>query len=406
MAAALPVMGLAKSQAEGTAVPATSADVVVTAAANVNLLDEKFTSKSGRHFGSQIIHFGEQGGYQVTPISQDKAQPAYQRPGNMTNPTVAALLSKIVEMEGTEAAAGAPCGMGIISQTMLAMLRPGDRLVTHHCNYDGVMSLFREYLRGWGVKVEFVNMTDPENLAKALKSGPVKMVHFEPYVNPSMEVLDAPALIRIAKDAGAVVSLDNTWLTPYLFQPFRVGADLVIHSVTKYIGGHGNAMGGVVSGKKDLVVKIDHSQTWMGGLLRPMDAFLITSGVKTLPLRMKQHCRSALMVAEFLESHPAVQQVRYGGLTSWNPAAKAGYLKAFGGMMGVVWKRDSVHKKLAKQLRLVINATSLGDPVSRVIMRTEENDRNIPANYTRISIGLEEPEDIVADLKQAIEKCG
>ena len=368
-----------------------------------DLVDEHFTSASGWHFGSQVIHCGEQNGYQVTPISQDKCAPGYQRPGNLNNPTVAALLRKVMEMEGTEAAAGGPCGMGIISQTYLALLRPGDRVVTHRCNYDWVMTLFRDYLPSWGIKVEFVDLTDPANLAKSLRAKPAKIVHWEPYVNPTMEVLDTPALIRIAKGAGATVIVDNTWLTPYLLQPFRLGADLVIHSVTKYMGGHGNAMGGVVSGRKGLVGMIERAQNWLGGLLRPMDAFLVTQGVKTLPLRMRQHCRSAQLVAEFLQSHPAVARVRYGGLPAWN--RNTDLPKGFGGMLGVEWKEDSVHRNLGMHVKLILNATSLGDPVTRITARREEKDRGIPVRYSRVSVGLEEPEDLIADFKQAIDRC-
>lgn len=370
-----------------------------------DLLDVNFASASGRHFGSQVIHHGEQAGFQVTPISQDKAAPGYQRPGNLNNPTVAPLLRKIMEMEGTDAAAGGPCGMGIISQTYLALLRPGDRVVAHRCNYHWVMTLFRDYLPEWGVEVEFVDMNDPANLAKSLREKPAKFVHFEPYVNPTMEVLDTPALIKVAKQAGAAVVVDNTWLTPYLLQPSRLGADLVIHSVTKYIGGHGNAMGGVVSGRKELVNRISHAQNWFGGLLRPMDAFLVTQGVKTLPLRMRQHCRSARMVAGFLESHPAVARVRYGGLPSWNPQAETGSLKGFGGMLGIEWKNDAVHQNLGKHVRLMVNQTSLGDPVTRVMQCEENKASGVPPRYTRVSIGLEEPEDVIADFEQAIAKC-
>ncbi|MBP90377.1 MAG: hypothetical protein CMJ64_27340 [Planctomycetaceae bacterium] len=205
----------------GTAavVPATSlaADAEAVASAipsAADLVDEHFESASGRHFASQVIHHGEQPGYQVTPVSQDKAAPGYQRPGNLRNPTVAALLRKVMEMEGTEAAVGGPCGMGIISQTYMALLKPGDRVVAHRCNYDWVMTLFREYLPSWGIEVEFVDLTDPENLVKSLKSKPAKVVHWEPYVNPTMEVLDTPALIKITKEAGAMVLVDNTWLPP------------------------------------------------------------------------------------------------------------------------------------------------------------------------------------------------
>lgn len=393
----------------GAAVPSLAAENATGSATNspaVDLVDEHFDSASGWHFGSQVIHHGEQDGYQVTPISQDKCAPGYQRPGNLNNPTVAALLRKVMEMEGAEAAIGGPCGMGIISQTYLALLRPGDRVVAHRCNYDWVMTLFRDYLPSWGVEVEFVDMTDPENLAKSLRAKPAKFVHWEPYVNPTMEVLDTPELIRIAKEAGATVIVDNTWLTPYLLQPFRLGADLVIHSVTKYMGGHGNAMGGVVSGRKDLVGSVERAQNWLGGLLRPMEAFLVTQGVKTLPLRMRQHCRSAQMIAEFLQSHPAVSRVRYGGLPAWNRNAGAGFLKGYGGMLGVEWKEDSVHRNLGRHVKLILNATSLGDPVTRIMARREENDRAIPVRFMRVSVGLEEPEDLVSDFKQAIERCG
>lgn len=234
-----------------------------------------------------------------------------------------------------------------------------------------LMTLFRDYLSGWGVEVEFVDMNDPDNLAKSLRTRPAKIVHWEPYVNPTMEVLDTPALIKIAKQAGAMVIVDNTWLTPYLLQPYRTGADLVIHSITKY-------MGGAVSGKKELVAKIIKAQNWFGGLLRPMDAFLVTQGVKTLPLRMRQYCRSAQIVAEFLQLHPAVARVRYGGLPAWNRHVESGSLKGFGGMIGVEWKKDSVHQNLGKHVKLIINQTSLGDPVTRVMKRKEEKDRGIP----------------------------
>ncbi len=397
-----PVLGAA------AATPVLAADEEVRAQENnppTDLVDDNFESASGRQFGSQIIHHGEQKGFQVTPISQDKCAPGYQRPGNLRNPTVGTLMKKVMEMEGAEAAIGGPCGMSIISQTYMALLKPGDRMIAHRCNYDWVMTLFRDYLPSWDIEVKFVDCTEPENLTKALQAKPAKFVHFEPYVNPNMEVLDTPALIKIAKDAGAQVVVDNTWLTPYLLQPLRLKADLVIHSVTKYMGGHGNAMGGVVAGRKELLNKVEQAQNWLGGLMRPMDAFLVTQGVKTLPLRMRQHSHSAQKVAEFLESHSAIERVRYGGLPSWNPQAGNGTPKGFGGMIGVEWKDSAVHQNVGKHTNLILNATSLGDPVTRITERKEELPRGIPARFSRLSIGLEEPEDLIADFKQAIEKC-
>ena len=368
-------------------------------------LDPHYHSESGWQFGSQAIHHGEQEGYQVTPISQDKCAPGYQRPGNLKNPTVAALLRKVMELEGTQAAVGGPCGMGIIAQTYMALLRPGDRVVAHRCNYDWVMTLLREYLPSWGIEVQFLDFNQPERLEESLRKRSAKLVHWEPYVNPSMEVLDTQRLVQIAKSFGALSLVDNTWLTPYLLQPAALGADLVMHSVTKYMGGHGNAMGGVVSGRRDLISTIERSQNWLGGLLRPMDAFMVTQGVKTLPLRMTQHSKTAQVVAEYLADHPAVKRVRYGGLPSWNALGQQTSPRGFGGMLGIEWKQDRVHQSLGNHVRLILNATSLGDPCSRIMARQEETDRGIPARYTRVSIGLEEADDLMADFKQAIEKC-
>ena len=139
--------------------------------------------------------------------------------------------------------------------------------------------------------------------------------------------------------------------------------------------------------------------------MRPMDAFLVTQGIKTLPLRMRQHSHTAQKVAEFLESHPAVARVRYGGLPSWNSRAGHGSPKGFGGMVGIEWKEPAVHEKVGKHTKLIINATSLGDPVTRITPRKEEKPRGIPKRFSRLSIGLEEPGDLIADFKQAIERC-
>ena len=228
-------------------------------------------------------------------------------------------------------------------------------------------------------------------------------MHFEPYVNPTCEVLDAPALIREAKAAGALCFVDNTWLTPYLFQPLRHGADLVLHSATKYLGGHGSAMGGIACGTGAHVTAIRETISAMGGILRPFDAFLITQGVKTLAMRMRQHTASALEVARFLESHPKVARVRYGGLPSWSGHALAAtFLKGTGGMLGVEWKDDATWQGFRERLKLCKPWVSLGDVVTLVSKRDPEPDRAIPPRYTRISVGLEDTPDIIADFEQAL----
>jgi len=398
---------LALGAAAASAAPAPAADASPPADGPAmepapDLLDPAFDSVDDRGFTSDAIHLGEAPGFSVTPIEQAKnVRGGYQRPGN--NATLAAWETKIRSLEGAEAAASGPCGMSIITQTLLTFLSAGDRLIVHRCVYDNVMELLRKHLARLGIEVVFVDMADPANLAEALAAKKTAVVHFEPYVNPTCEVLDAPALIREAKAAGALCIVDNTWLSPYLFQPLRRGADLVIHSATKYLGGHGSAMGGVVCGSKAHVDRIRTTMNAMGGILRPFDAFLLTQGVKTLAMRMRQHTASGLEVARFLESHPKVARVRYGGLPSWKgQAVAAGYLRGCGGMLGVEWKDDATHAAFGGRLKLCKPWVSLGDVVTLVSKRNPEADRGIPERYTRISVGLEDTADIIADFEQAL----
>ena len=367
-----------------------------------DLADDKFVSPDGHGFMSDAIHLGEQPGFSVTPIYQAKnVNGGYQRPPH--NPTVSGFEVKIRSLEGGEHAVSAPCGMSIITQTWLTVLSTGDRIVTHRCVYDNVMNLMRDHLPRFGIEVVRVDMNDLGALRAALLEKKTRVVHFEPYVNPTCEVLDAPAIIRMAKEAGALCIVDNTWLTPYLFQPLRRGADLVLHSATKYLGGHGSAMGGVVCGSKELVSRIEKTIGVMGGIIRPFDAFLLTQGVKTLRMRMKEHTASVLAVARFLETHPKVARVRYGGLPSWDGHKIATlYLRGCGGMMGVEWKDSATHDSFGTRLKLCKPWVSLGDVVTLVSKRTPEPDRAIPERYTRISIGLEDTADIIADFKQAL----
>jgi methionine-gamma-lyase len=373
-------------------------------------LAEDFKSVDGRGIMSHTIHDGEQEGFSVTPIYNSKLiRGIYQRPPTPGgNPTLDALEDKIRELEGAESAVGTTCGMAAISQTILTFLSSGDRLVTHRSNYYHTMTLFEEYLNRWHIEVVFTDFNDPAKVREAIQASKAfTLVWFEPYVNPTTEVLDAPAIIKTAKEAGAgLVVVDNTWLTPYLFQSLRHGADLVVHSATKYLNGHGDAMGGVVAGPKKHVDRIRYTMGVMGGLLRPFDAFLITKGLKTFPTRMERHCASAQKVAEFLESHPAVARCRYAGLKSWRRDRAATYLKGFGAMVGVEWKNWVVHQYFPDKLQMCKPWMSLGDVVTLVMTYDEVPSRGIPKLYTRISIGLEDPDDIIADFNQAIERAG
>jgi methionine-gamma-lyase len=220
-----------------------------------------------------------------------------------------------------------------------------------------------------------------------------------------MEVLPVLELIKVAAEHGAMTVIDNTWLTPILFQPLRHGADIVVHSATKYIGGHGSAMGGVASGRNEEQVKeIRRASIPFGGLLRPFDAFLLDQGIKTLELRVARHTASAIEVARWLEAHPKVARVRYGGLESWAKRQHHGerYTRAFAGLLGIEWKDARTHGGFDRKLKMCKPWGSLGDVVTLVQQRQPEPDRGIPPRYTRIAVGLEDPRDIIADFEQAL----
>jgi methionine-gamma-lyase len=400
------IKGMAAAALSPAALAQCSEPEPSTLNSDLPLMAKGFESPEGRSIFSDLIHTGEEPGFSVTPIYNSKlVRGAYQRPPE-GNPTLEAFEAKIRLLEGSEAAVSMTCGVAAITQALLAFLRSGDRIVSHRCVYVWITTLFNEYFPQWGIEVKWVDMTDLDQVKQALKEKKTKIVYFEPYPNPSMDLLDAPALIGLAKDAGAMTWVDNTWLTPYLFRPLQHGADLVLHSATKYICGHGSAMGGVVAGSKSRIDKIRRAIGSFGGMMRPFDAFLITQGLKTLPIRMERHCASALKVAKYLEKHPAVERVRYGGLKSYyRRQVCAAYLKGCGGMLGVEWKSDQVHRNFNKGLKMCKNWTSLGDAVTLVQTQGEERQRGVPPRYTRISIGLEDPNDIIADFTQAITKA-
>ncbi len=359
------------------------------------LLDPKFTSARSRGFMSDAVHVGEQSGYSTTPIHHStNIDGTYQR-GAGNNPTLNAFHEKVRAMEGAEAVWSATCGMAVISQTLHALLGAGDRVVAHRTLYSHTNTLLRHYRDRFGVDVQIVDMKDVAQLEETLRAKKTRLVYFEPYANPSMEVLDAPAIIRLAKEAGALSVLDNSFLSPYLFQPIRYGADLVLHSATKYISGDGGAMGGVVSGNSRLVGRIRNMIASMGGILRPFDAVLLLQGLKTLGIRMERCTATALHVARYLEKHPKVARVRYGGLPSWDGyEVGATYLGGFGGMMGVEWKDRATESDFRRRLKICKNEGSFGDTATLVRRRGE--------GYTRIAIGLEDPADIIADFTQAL----
>ena len=356
-------------------------------------------------FTTRAIHAGESDVHSAVPIHQSAtSNGVYTR--NL-NPTIAAFENKIAALTGGEAACATACGMAAVSQTLLAHLSAGDRIVVHRCVYVGVHELLTEDLVRFGIDVCFVDMRNLENLKAAVAQKPTKIVYFEPYANPSMDIIDAAAAIEIAHAAGALAVIDNTLFTPYLFNPLHLGADLEIHSATKYLCGHGDTLGGAVAGREELIEPIIHSRVKHGGVMAPLNAFLLLRGIKTLPMRMDRHCASAQQVAEFLAEHPKVAAVRYAGLPDY-PGHNiiAARHRGFTGIMAFQTVDENVYEGFVPHLKLCKAWVSLGDAQTLLAPHDPpQKHRGIDDNYVRISVGLEAPDDIIADLKQALDKA-
>ena len=353
--------------------------------------------QGGRRFA------GEEGGY------------IYSRLGN---PTTKVLEDKIAMLEGGQAAAAMSSGMGAISSALWTLLKAGDHVVASKTLYGCTFALLNHGLTRYGVEVTFVDVTDPENIRKAMKEN-TKVVYLETPANPTMLVTDIEAVSKIAHEKeGCQVVVDNTFCSPYLQQPLKWGADIVVHSATKYINGHGDVIAGIVVGKEDYIneVKMFGIKDMTGSVLSPNDAFLMIRGMKTLQIRMDKHCANAMAVAKFLESHPAVEKVYYPGLESFEGhelAAKQ--MSQFGGIMAFEVKGGvDAGRKLMNSLKLCILAVSLGDAETLVehaasmthspYSKEEREAAGISDGLVRISVGLEDAKDIIADLKQGLDK--
>ena len=366
------------------------------------LQSDDFRSKFGREFASDAVHAGESQHEAVTPIhfgNTTKGQ--YGREGT---PTTWAFEEKMAALEGAEAAMSTSCGMAAVTQTLLSLLNHGDRIVRHRCVYVGTRELLEFELSRYGIEEIVVDMRDKNALIAALQTQP-KVVYFEPHSNPTVEVVDVKQIIDLAKQHGATSVVDNTYLTPYLLQPLRLGADIVLHSATKYIGGHGDCMAGVVAGNKSMIDSLKSSRDRFGGILSPHNASLLLRGLKTLPIRVNVHCKNAMRLASFLADHPRVKTVRYPGHPSHPDHAVARrQVNGFGGMLGLVLHGDRKSaEKFCTSLRLCKNWTSLGDVKTLVHKPYKEDKRvGIAQNYIRVSVGIEGIDDILEDFDQAL----
>jgi cystathionine gamma-synthase len=334
--------------------------------------------------------------------------------GRNTNPTVAAFEEKIRELEGAEAATSFSSGMAAISNTLFALLSPGDRVVSIKDTYGGTNKIFIEFLPRFQIDVSLCDTTDHVAIEADVGRG-CKLLYLETPTNPTIKVVDIRRLAEAAHRHGALVVVDNTFATPINQRPLELGADLVVHSATKFLGGHADALGGLVCGPRELVQHVYHFREINGACLEPMSAYLLLRGMKTLHLRVRQQNESALRIARFLEAHPRVEKVFYPGLAAHeNHEIARRQMSGFGGVLSFALRGGfDLVKKFLPRLRYAHRAANLGavetvvgPPATTSHVESTPEERagaGIPEALVRYSVGIEDTEDLIADLKQALE---
>jgi methionine-gamma-lyase len=330
------------------------------------------------------------------------------------NPTVRALERNVAELEGGEDARACSSGMAAIHAAVASLVRKGDHMIAPDSLYSGTEKLFIDiFSKKFGVQTAFVDQSDTANVEDAIKES-TKIIFIETPANPTLKITDLKAVAKIAQERNIITIVDNTFMSPYFQQPLKMGIDVSIHSMTKYLGGHSDLIGGIIIGRRSLFKALDDVIRNTGGTLGPFDAWLALRGIKTLPLRMKKHDENAMKVAEFLEAHKKVEKVHYPGLNSHpqHELAKR-QMSGFGGMISFELKggvQEGV--KLMNSVKLCILAVSLGavetlieHPASMThasISREERLRTGITDGLVRLSVGIEDAEDIIQDLEQAL----
>lgn len=387
-------------------------------------------------FSSRQIHAGKQknsAGALSTPIYQTStfefesveqggARFAGEQSGfiytRLGNPTTAELEARVASLEGGEACVAMSSGMGAISSVIWSALEAGDQLIADDTLYGCTFALFTHGLPRFGVETSLIDLSDLDAFRSALTPR-TRVVYLETLCNPTMKAVDIKAVANIAHDydPSIIVIVDNTFASPYLVRPLELGADVVVHSATKYLNGHGDVIAGFAVGNTEFMsrVRMFGLKDMTGAVLGPFESFLIIRGLKTLSIRMEKHSANAVKVAEFLEQHPAVKKVYYPGLKSfeYHDVAEKEMLLP-GGMMSFELKADRDASAAAiNKLKFVTIAVSLGDAETLVehpasmthstYTAEELEAAHIPQGLVRMSVGLEDAEDIIADLKSALD---
>jgi methionine-gamma-lyase len=350
---------------------------------------------------------------------QGGARFAGEAPGHIytriSNPTTELLEQRMASLENGEAAVAMASGMGAITSVLWSFLRAGDELITDKTLYGCTFSFFQHGLSRFGITVTHVDLTNPLALETAI-SDQTKVVYFETPANPNMRLVDIAAISAIARRHGAKTVVDNTYATPVQTRPIEHGADVVVHSATKYLGGHGDLIAGIAVGSAENMgeVRMVGVKDMTGAVLAPFNAMLILRGLKTLELRVERHAESAQQVASMLEAHPSIAKVHYPGLASFDQHELAQrQMNGFGGMIAFELKGGySAGIAMMNRLTLIRRAVSLGDaetliqhPASMThstYSREEREAHGISEGLVRISVGLEQIEDILEDLHQAL----
>lgn len=400
---------------------------------NNNNLDNKTSAPSPKErarvrpmgFGTKAIHAGQEPdpttGAVMTPIYQTSTY-AQKTPGDHkgyeysrgTNPTRKALEDCLAALENAKYGLAFSSGMGA-TDAVMKLLSPGDEVITGNDLYGGSYRIFTKIFANYGIKFHFIDLTNPEHIHQYLNVK-TKMIWLETPTNPMMQIIDIEAVSKIAKSKNLTLVVDNTFASPYLQNPIDLGADVVMHSVTKYIGGHSDVvMGALLMNDDELYKKLWFIYNACGATPGPQDAFLVLRGIKTLHLRMKAHCENGEKVAHFLRNHPKIEKIFWPGFEDHqNHDVAKKQMRGFGGMISIVLKDADLAEtfRIAGNFKVFTLAESLGGVESLInhpatmthgsIPKEEREKVGVVDNLLRFSVGIEDAEDLIEDLKVAL----